>query len=102
MKMTFSFAVLAAAIASVSTLHAQSAGQVTQYSINSLNACNGVPNLPYAEQLYCRAAFNAAQSALGYVTQALGTKVTPTSGNFYYYATTPDGQNQTKINFFPI
>jgi len=60
--------------------------------IASAADCDKIDDLPLARDLFCPAAFDAAQTMVREIAQTLGV-ATPTTGFFYYFATPPDPES---------
>jgi hypothetical protein len=73
-----------------------------QCTITTISDCEEVLDYPYARNLFCPAAFSAAQTMVSRLGKTLNVKA-PTRGFFYYYQTLadpqapPDDQAQTTI-----
>ena len=71
-------------------------------AIAKISDCEAINDYPYARNLFCPAAFSAAQEMVSRLAETLGAKAL-TNGFFYYYQTMadpeapPDDQSQTTI-----
>jgi hypothetical protein len=72
------------------------------FAVEKLGDCDAVNDYPYARNLFCPAAFSAAQTMLAAVATSLGGE-SPSAGVFHYYQTRadpdapPDDQAQTTV-----
>ncbi len=66
-------------------------------AITTIADCDAINDTPYARNLFCPAAFSAAQEIAARLATTLGA-AGPSSGFFYYYQQSPpDGESQTTI-----
>lgn len=62
-----------------------------QCAITTISDCEALHDYPHARNLFCPAAFSAAQTMVSRLEKTLGVKA-PTRGFFYYYQTIADPQ----------